>query len=252
MKTLFLVAIAFFGFWWYLSDGSFTVDSLRAAVERASEGRTESEKAMRHPERMTPEQRQLALDWGAGAKETFVFQASELEKRIDARAEGGYSFDRPAANAARSAVRKLNRAIDRDDFIAAPALMNSAADAVRRFEASCRWQVGARHKKHRHIRSAAQEGRWDADPGWMFPERGSLEPAMQCGYCNGTGRQTVDVRCEQCDGDGVLSSPAMPIVNGLFGGNRLPESLPCLKCNGKGWRTMQQSCSVCSGRGWVR
>ena len=240
-------------------------------------GPTESEKALRHPESMTPEQRQLATEWGNGAKRLYVEQVDALEGKLSARMEGGYVWGQESERRARASIRALNDAIDRDDFLAVPAKFSEAKESLRLFEAGCRWRAGLRHPSIPHITSGAREGYWNADQGWHFLRQGSLEVVRNCHRCNGSGRETVMVTCDRCNGTGRIATPlsgvtgAIEDISGLVqgvddisralkgkpsrGGHRHhsgQSTMICNQCNGRRRREALQPCSVCGGQGWTR
>ena len=182
------------------SDKAESESRRSSVVERIISGSTASENALRNPESMTPEQRQLAAEWGNGSKRFYVEQVDALEKRLSARMEGGYVWGRESEHRARASIRALNDAIDRDDFLAVPTKFSEAKESLRLFEAGCRWRAGLRHPSIQHIYSAEREGYWNADQGWLFPRQGSLEVARKCRRCNGGGQETVMVTCDRCNG----------------------------------------------------
>lgn len=245
-----------------------------SVFERVVSGSTESEKALRNPESMTPEQRQLAAEWGNGSKRLYVEQVDALENRLSARMEGGYVWGSESERRARASIRALNDAIDRDDFLIVPGKFSEAKEAVRLFEAGCRWRAGLRHPSLPHIYSAEREGYWNADQGWRFiaPNR-SLEVARTCYRCQGGGREAVLVTCDRCNGTGWVDTPLSGVtgfLDGLAGalqavddiknkrrshgggGRRHSDQMKCPNCNGRRKVEATQPCHVCGGQGWTR
>ena len=259
------------------SDKAESESRRSSVVERIISGSTASENALRNPESITPEQRQLAAEWGNGSKRFYVEQVDALEKRLSARMEGGYVWGRESEHRARASIRALNDAIDRDDFLAVPTKFSEAKESLRLFEAGCRWRAGLRHPSIQHIYSAEREGYWNADQGWLFPRQGSLEVARKCRRCNGGGQETVMVTCDRCNGTGRIATPLSGVTGALDdiselvhgiddfsralkgkpsrGGYRHHSSqntMTCDQCNGRRRREALQPCSVCGGQGWTR
>lgn len=241
------------------------------------DGATES--TMPRASEMTPEQRRAMQAWGNGGKRVYVERATELEERIGGRLVGGYRWGDESLRKARAALDALNRSIDRDEWNVAEMRYRTATEAVRLFEAGCRWTPGARHNEYRHIYAATQEGIWNADNGWVFvyPEEGSLEVARVCARCGGDGVEEVWVTCPTCNGTGRVETPlatGVKILNDVATGleawddvSRALKGKPsrgsgvrrsnvptqtCLTCNGRKRVQDKQACSRCSGSGYVR
>lgn len=271
--------------------GKAWVNDVRQKAETLFSGSTESEKALQKPETMTPEQRQLATEWGNGSKQLYVEQVDALEKQLAKRMEGGYVWGTESERRARASIRALNNAIDRDDFLAVPSRFAEAKESLRLFEAGCRWRAGLRHSSIPHISSAEREGYWNADTGWRFLRQGSLEVVQTCRHCKGGGREVVNVDCDNCNGTGWVDGPlagmtrflddvsdvldgtasAMNSVNNAYRaakgkpakgsgsaprGPRRPSGgsgqVPCNRCNRTGQVEAVQPCHVCGGQGWTR
>lgn len=292
MRAIILIVLVILAVRWYLNKNDVKLpDAPRQVVERAIGGSSESDRVLRRPESMTPEQRQLAAEWGNGSKQMYVDQAEALERQLSRRMDGGYVWGPDSERRARAALRALNDSIDRDDFLVVPRRFSEAKDAVRLFEAGCRWRSGMRHSSIPHIHSGVQEGQWDADSGWCFPSGNPRDVARICQHCNGCGRETVNVYCDNCNGAGWVDGPlagvtrfldgvaetlngaadAMNSVNNAYraakgkrpkGGGPShyhgpqPQAnngqIPCNKCNRTGQVQIVQTCSVCGGNGWTR
>ena len=275
--VLIILAILLVIGWWQNEKESAASENRPTVVERIVSGSSESEKALRRPELMTPEQRQLAAEWGNGSTRLYVEQVDALESRLAQRMEGGYVWGTESERRARSSIRDLNNAIDRDDFLAVPGRFEEAKEALRLFEAGCRWRAGLRHSSIPHISSAEREGYWNADPGWRFLRQGSLEVVRNCYRCNGSGRETVQVKCDRCNGTGKIQAPLSGVttalddlsefVQGVDNFSRAlkgkpsrgshhhrsgPNMIPCDRCNGSRLREAVQPCHVCGGQGWTR
>lgn len=292
MRFILIIVVIFFIFKWYTSEDRSPSDIVKTLAERVScqpESR-ELRKKERDPETMTPEQRQMAMEWGNGGKTRYVARAEELESRVNERMAGGYVWGEDSARRVRSALKMLNHVIDRDDYLSAPKRLEDAEDAVRLFEAGCRWCAGLRHSRYSHISSANREGYWNADSGWIFPDQGSLEVARVCQHCAGSGQEKAWVDCDNCNGTGWVDGPlagvtrfldnvssaldgaasAMNSANNAYraakgkrpkGGppprHRSPSSsnngqVPCNQCNQSGSVEILQPCRRCGGRGWNR
>lgn len=271
--VLIILAILLVIGWWQNEKESAASENRPTVVERIVSGSTESEKALRRPESMTPEQRQLATEWGNGAKRLYVEQVDALERKLSARMEGGYVWGPESERRVRASIKALNDAIDRDDFLVVPAKFSEAKESLRLFEAGCRWRAGLRHSSLPHISSAEREGFWNADQGWIFPRKGSLEVARTCRRCNGSGREIVKVDCDRCNGTGWVDTPLSGVTGFLEGlsdalqtvddikhhrrshgggGSRHSDQMKCPGCNGRGKVEATQPCHVCGGQGWSR
>ena len=278
MKAVLVILVILFAIgWWQSEKENAKRENRPTVIENFFSGPSESEKVLRKPESLTPEQRQLATEWGNGAKNLYVEQVDALERRLSSRMEGGYTWGVESERRVRAAIRALNGAIDRDDFLAVPSRFSEAKEALRLFEAGCRWRAGLRHSAIHHITSAEREGYWNADRGWRFLRQGSLEVVRDCPRCNGSGRETVLVTCDRCNGEGRIQTTLSGITGAIDdlsslaqgiddfsralkgksprGGHR-PRSGPsftaCDQCNGRGRREALQPCSVCGGQGWTR
>ena len=214
--------------------------------------------------------------WGAGDKRRYVSRSRELSERIEARQAGGYDYGSSSLSKARSALQTLDRAIDRDEWATVPGLFGEAEEAVRLFEASCRWKPGLRHSRFPHIKSAEREGVWNADSGWTFLSRDSLEVVQICSRCNGSGQETVRVDCPQCNGRGRVKTTlgsVTEMVDGLSMGIQAFDNfgralhgkpahtgatrhdvqmVDCNNCNRTGKVTALKTCSRCGGTGYIR
>lgn len=271
--VLIILAILLVIGWWQNEKEEAERENRPTIVERIVSGSTESEKALRQPESMTPEQRQLATEWGNGSKRLYVEQVDALENRLAQRMEGGYIWGTESERRVRSSIRDLNSAIDRDDFLAVPGRFAEAKEALRLFEAGCRWRAGLRHRSISHITSAEREGYWNADSGWRFLQQGSLEVVRNCHRCNGSGREIVKVDCDRCNGTGWVDTPLSGVTGFLDGvagalqavddikhkrrtshggGGRHSDQMKCPNCNGRRRVDATQPCHVCGGQGWTR
>lgn len=275
--VLIILAILLVIGWWQNEKENAASENRPTVVERIVSGSSESEKALRRPELMTPEQRQLATEWGSGSKRLYVEQVDALERRLSARMEGGYVWGSESERRACASIRALNDAIDRDEFLTVPAKFSEAQESLRLFEAGCRWHPGLRHPSLPHIYSAEREGYWNADQGWVFPRQGSLEVARICYRCKGSRQEIVKVDCDRCNGTGRIQAPLSGVttalddlskfVQGVDNFSRAlkgkpsrgshhhrsgPNMIPCDRCNGSRLREAVQPCHVCGGQGWTR
>lgn len=289
--VLIILAILLVIGWWQNEKEEAERENRPTVVERIVSGSTESEKALRQPESMTPEQRQLGTEWGNGSKRLYVEQVDALESRLAERMEGGYVWGPESERRVRASIRDLNSAIDRDDFLAVPGRFAEAKEALRLFEAGCRWRAGLRHRSISHIASAEREGYWNADPGWRFLQQGSLEVVRTCRHCHGSGREIVKVDCDNCNGSGWVDGPLSGVTRILgdvsdvldgaagaansvnnayravkgkpskgggashYGSHRRSGGngqIPCNRCNRTGQVEAVQPCHACGGQGWTR
>lgn len=289
--VLFLLVILLAIGWWHSEKENAKRENRPTVIETLFSGPSESEKALRNPESLTPEQRQLAAEWGTGSKQLYVEQAEVLERRLSARMEGGYTWGSESERRVRASIRALNGAIDRDDFLTVPSKFSEAKEALRLFEAGCRWRAGLRHSSIPHITSAEREGYWNADRGWRFLRQGSLEVVRNCQRCNGSGREVVKVDCDNCNGAGWVDGPlagvtrflgdfsdaldgAADAVNSVNNAYRTVKGkhpkgsgpthhgprrhsggsgqVPRNRCNKTGQIEITQTCHACGGQGWTR
>ncbi len=281
MKIILVLIIVFLAFGWWKSEKENAENEGRRPIwESVISESTKSELALRDPASMTPEERQLAAEWGNGAKRRYVARADAIGQTLAQRMEGGYDWERESERRARAAIRDLNAAIDRDDFLAAPGRLRAAEEAVRLFEAGCRWRAGMRHSTSPHIHSSALEGKWCPDYGWRFLREGSLEVGQTCHCCNGSGWETTWITCNGCNGEGTVMTTLSTITEVIdettvivhefddflrtlkgkpargrrerHGHRPQPTRTTCRMCNGRGEIQATQQCHVCGGHGWTR
>ena len=152
-----------------------------------------------------------------------------------------------------------------------------SAEAVRLFEAGCRWTSGSRHTRYAHIHASSREGVWNADDGWTFVRKNSLEVLQICPECDGSGKEDGWVTCPGCNGEGEVETTLSgftsfidDLANGIEavdnfnralhgksphgsgGHSHSRQYVTCNTCNGRGEVAQQRRCSRCGGRGTLR
>ena len=214
-------------------------------------------------------QSQLASDWQNGGKQKCIERLSAMKNELDRRTScPAYHYTRALANEVRSAIIKLERAIENDDYVNVAKCEAEASNAVRRFMSNCRWRSGVSMGYGTHKHSGHVEGTWELDSGYVqLGDR--VAKVRNCGKCGGRGQVSVYEGCLRCNGTGKIPNPMAQVadgvnmVGGILGGmprrgrgmrigtRNVRSSLPCDACNGRGRVPVIRQCPQCFGQGKV-